>query len=77
MKLVKVTSNGRITLPASLRKKYRLHPGRKVKFELAEDGIRIISLVTKEEIQANIGFLGTKGRLLKALMEEKTREYII
>lgn len=31
-------------------------------------------LVTREEIHKNIGFLGTGGKLLKALMEEKKIE---
>ncbi len=75
MKLVKVTTNGRVTIPAELGKKYKLLPGRKVKFELDEDGIRIIPLVTKKEIQANIGFLRIKGKcLLKAIKEEKNLE---
>lgn len=74
MKLVKVTANGRVTIPAALRKKYRLHPGRKVKFEANNDRIEIIPLVTPEDIKANIGFLGTKGKLLKSLMEEKRFE---
>jgi AbrB family looped-hinge helix DNA binding protein len=74
MKFTRLTTNGRVTLPAELRKKYGLTAGRKVKFVLAEDGIRIIPLGVKEEIQANIGFLGTKGKLLKALMEEKKLE---
>jgi AbrB family looped-hinge helix DNA binding protein len=81
MKLVKLTTNGRVTIPAPLRKKYELHPGRKVNFVLAEDGIQIIPLGTPEEIQANIGFLGAtsqrpgkKGKLLKALMKEKGLE---
>lgn len=30
--------------------------------------------ITREEIYKNIGFLGTKGDLLKALMEEKKIE---
>jgi AbrB family looped-hinge helix DNA binding protein len=59
MKFSRLTTNGRVTIPAPLRKKYGLHTGRKVKFELEEDCIRIIPLVTKEKIQANIGFLGT------------------
>jgi AbrB family looped-hinge helix DNA binding protein len=50
MKLAKVTTNGRVTIPAVLRKKYKLLPGRKVKFELEEDGIVIIPLATPEEI---------------------------
>ncbi len=74
MKLAKVTSNGRITIPTELREKYNLNPGRRVNFETIEDGILIIPLVTPEEIKANIGFLGTKGKFLKALMKEKKRE---
>lgn len=74
MKIVKVTNNGRITLPTELWKKYGLYAGRKVKFEACEDGFKIIPLVTKEEIKANVGFLGTKGKLLKVLREEKGKE---
>lgn len=74
MKLAKVTTNGRVTIPAKLRKKYGLTPGRRVKLEATEDGIRIIPRATAEEIKANIGFLNTKGKLLKALMEEKKLE---
>ena len=73
MKLGKVTTNGRVTIPFSLRKKYSLTSDRKVKFEAAEDGIRIILLATPEEINANIGFLGTNGKLLKTLMDEKKK----
>jgi len=74
MKIYKLTINGLITIPARLRKKYGLTPGRKVKFEPIEDGIKIIPLATPEEIRANIGFLGMKGKMLKSLMEEKKIE---
>jgi AbrB family looped-hinge helix DNA binding protein len=74
MKISKLTTNGRITIPAPLRKKYGLTPGRRVKFETAGDGIEIIPLATPEEIRANAGFLGMKGKLLKSLLKEKKRE---
>jgi len=74
MKLLRVTSNGRVTIPVSLREMFGFHPGRKVKFESDEDGIRIIPLVTKEEIRANAGFLEMKGRILKSFKEEKKKE---
>ena len=74
MKLVKVTKNGRITIPAELRKKYNLSPGRRVRFTEEGSGIVITPLATPEEIKANIGFLGMKGKLLKSLMKEKQRE---
>jgi len=34
----------------------------------------IKKIMTKEDISKNAGFLKTKGKLLKALMEEKKRE---
>ena len=71
MKISKLSTNGRVTIPAALRKKYGLSPGRKVKFELEEDGVLIIPLATPEEIKANAGILRMKGKLLKSLMEEK------
>ena len=74
MKFLKVTTNGRVTIPASLRKKYKLTTGRRIHLIDDEDSIRIIPLATSEELKANIGFLGLKGKLLKALMEEKKRE---
>ena len=74
MLYAKVTNTGKITIPAELRKKYKLTPGRKVKFVIEEDGIKLIPLVTPEEIEANKGFLGTKGKLLKSLMEEKNNK---
>lgn len=74
MKFSKVTTNGRVTIPAAIRKKYGLTPGRRVKFKIVEDGIILIPLVTKDEIKTNAGFLGMKGKLLKSLMEDKERE---
>ena len=74
MKLSKLTTNGSVTIPAPLRKKYGLNTGIRVKFETTEDGIKIIPLTTPEEVKANIGFLETKGELLKALMAEKKLE---
>ena len=74
MKFLKLSSGGRITVPAALREKYNLQPGARVRFIEEKDGIKILPLVTAEEIKANVGFLGTKGKLLKSLREEKRRE---
>lgn len=70
----KLTTNGRVTIPAELRKKYNLNPGTRVNFVADEDGILIIP-VTHETIRTNVGSLGIKGKsLVKALMEEKKIE---
>ncbi len=68
-----VTSKGQLVIPAKLRKKFGIKTGTRVNFFEERDGIKIIP-VTKEIIEANKGFLGTKGKLLKSLMEEKKKE---
>jgi AbrB family looped-hinge helix DNA binding protein len=73
MKLFKVTSGGRVTIPAKLRQKYNFKPGTRVNFVVEGDGIKMIPL-TKETIKDNAGFLKMRGKLLKSLMEEKKRE---
>ncbi|MDZ7625520.1 MAG: hypothetical protein U5J96_13890 [Ignavibacteriaceae bacterium] len=89
MKFSRLTTNGRITLPASCGKGRTLSR-KESKIEADDNGIKIIPLVTMEEVEENIGFLGTtsqrppggedvgflgtKGRLLKFLMKEKLWE---
>ena len=68
-----VTSKGQLVIPSKLRKKFGIKPGTRVNFLEENDGIKIIP-VTPEIIDANKGFLGTGGKLLKALMEEKKKE---
>ncbi len=74
MKASKITSNGRVTIPADLRKKYRLTLGTRVNLIEEKEGVKIIP-VTNETIRVNVEFLGIKGKsLLKTLMEEKKIE---
>jgi AbrB family looped-hinge helix DNA binding protein len=79
MKILKVTSDGRVTIPAELRKKYNLLPGTRVNLFEEDDGIKIVpqmnESITSENIKTNKGFLRTKGKLLKYLMEEKKIEH--
>lgn len=74
MIISRITSEGRLTIPIELRKKFNLSPGRKVKFETTEDSVRIIPMATAEEIKENAGLLEMKGKLLEALMTGKKSE---
>ena len=69
-----VTTGGNLVIPPKLRKKYGLKKGSKVFFSSEKDGIKVYIPITSHTIQENIGFLGTRGKLLKILMEEKRRE---
>ncbi len=68
-----VTSKGQLVIPSKLRRRFGIKPGTRVNFFEEKDGIKIIP-ITEEVITSNKGFLGTKGKLLRALMEEKKKE---
>ena len=68
-----VTIKGQMVIPSRLRKKYKIKNGTRIQLEEEGDGIKLIP-ITPELIRSKAGFLGTKGKLLKALMEEKKRE---
>lgn len=68
-----VTTKGQLVIPSKMRRKYGIKPRTRINFFEEKDGIKIIP-VTPEIIDANKGFLGTGGKLLKALMEEKKKE---
>jgi len=68
-----VTTKGQLVILSKLRRRFGIKPGTRVNFFEDGDGIKIVP-VTAETIHANIGFLKTEGKLLKALMEEKKKE---
>ena len=74
MKLGSVTLKGQLTIPQKLLKKYGIKPGTKIICRDEGNGIKIISAVTTEEVDLNIGFMKTKGNLKKELMTEKKIE---
>lgn len=73
MKISKLTTNGRLTIPADIRNRYDIKPGTHVHFVDENDGIKIIP-ITNKTIFKNVGFLNTNGALLKSLMQEKKIE---
>jgi len=68
-----VTSKGQVVIPSKLRHKYGIKNGTRVHFYEINGEIRLVP-VTPELIDKNIGLLGTRGKLMRALMEEKKRE---
>ena len=68
-----VSVKGQVVIPACLRKKYGIKRGSHITF-YEKGGEIIIRPLTDEYIRAIAGIAGTKGKLLKALQEEKSRE---
>ncbi len=73
MKTSIVTSKGQVVIPSKLRRKYGIKNGTRIHFYEVNGEMRIVP-VTPELIDKNIGLLGTKGKLMRALQEEKKRE---
>lgn len=68
-----VTSKGQVVIPSKLRRKYGIKSGTLVHFYEDNGEMRLVP-VTPELIDKNIGLLGTKGKLMRSLLEEKKRE---
>lgn len=73
MESTKATNKGFVLIPSKMRKKYKIKEGTIINLKEEADGIKLVPF-TPEYIRANVGFMGTKGKLLKALMEEKKIE---
>jgi AbrB family looped-hinge helix DNA binding protein len=68
-----VTVKGQIVIPSRLRRKFGIKKGTQV-YLYDKDGEIIIRPITDEYIHSMAGAAGTKGKLLKALMDVKAKE---
>jgi AbrB family looped-hinge helix DNA binding protein len=68
-----VTVKGQVVIPARLRRRFGIKKGTQV-YLYEREGEIILRPITDEYIRMMAGMTGTKGRLLKALMEEKVKE---
>jgi AbrB family looped-hinge helix DNA binding protein len=68
-----VTAKGQVVIPAKLRRKFGIKKGTQV-YLYDREGEIVIKPITDEYIEKMAGMAGTKGKLLKALMEEKAKE---
>ena len=73
METIMVTTSKVLEIPPRLAKMYGIRKGIQIHFVEERDHIKIYP-ITKEVIDRNIGFLGTNGKLLKALWAEKKKE---
>lgn len=68
-----VTVKGQVVIPSRLRRRFGIKKGTQV-YLYEREGEIVLKPITDEYIRAMAGMAGTKGRLLKALMEEKAKE---
>ena len=68
-----VTVKGQIVVPAKIRRKFGIRKGTKIAF-IEQHGKLIIQPLDKSYFDSLAGVLGTEGKLLKSLMEDKKKE---
>ena len=68
-----VTVKGQVVIPSRLRRRFGIKKGTQV-YLYERDGEIVIRPVTDEYLRSLAGITGTKGKLLKALRDEKARE---
>ena len=68
------TSNGRIVIPSSIRRKFGIREGTRIQITVNDDETEIIlTPITREYVHSLRGKFKGKG-LMKALMAEKKRK---
>jgi AbrB family looped-hinge helix DNA binding protein len=68
-----VTVKGQIVIPSKLRRKFGIKKGTQV-YVYERAGEIVIKPITDDYIRSMAGMARTKGKLLKALMNEKAKE---
>jgi AbrB family looped-hinge helix DNA binding protein len=69
-----VTSKGQIVIPSKLRRRFGIKRGTQVCL-YERDGEIVVRALTDEYLRGLAGITGTKGKLLKALKNEKAKEH--
>jgi len=73
MPIVTSTIKGQIVIPAEIRAKFNIRKGTQV--NVYEDGNRIIvEPITHDLIEEGRGMLKTRGKILRALVEDRRKE---
>jgi AbrB family looped-hinge helix DNA binding protein len=68
-----VTVKGQVVIPSKLRRRFGIKRGTQVYF-YEREGEMVIRPVTDEYLRSLAGITETRGKLLKALMDEKAKE---
>jgi AbrB family looped-hinge helix DNA binding protein len=68
-----VTVKGQVVVPANIRRKFGIKKGTKIAF-IEQNGKLLIQPLDKNYFESLAGILGTEGKMLKSLMDDKKRE---
>lgn len=68
-----VTIKGQIVVPVKIRRKFGIKKGTKIAF-VEQNGKLMIQPLDKSYFESLAGILGTEGKMLKSLMQDKKKE---
>jgi len=68
-----MTGKGQIVIPSKLRRRFNMKKGTKLYIEERGDEL-VLKAVTPEYFEKMAGVLQTKGKLSKALLEERSKD---
>ena len=73
MAVVRSTVKGQVLIPAEIRRRFNIRRG--TSLNVYADAERIyLEPVSEDLVEESKGFLSTRGRVLKALLADRTRE---
>ncbi|GBE13289.1 spoVT / AbrB like domain protein [bacterium BMS3Bbin14] len=73
MAVTTLTLKGQVVIPASLRKKMKIHQGTRLKVE-EKNGKIIMEPLPDDLVSSGRGLLKSKGRVLQALLQDRADE---
>jgi len=76
MSIVTSTIKGQIVIPAKIRARFKIKKGTQV--NVYDDGKRIIvEPIADDPIEEGRGMLKTRGKILRALVEDRKKEAVL
>jgi AbrB family looped-hinge helix DNA binding protein len=75
MYILKTLSKGQIVIPAEIRKKYNIEPGKEI-FLMEYGGIIYLIPPVKDAIKSACGILASEPSLSDMLLKERKNEFI-
>ena len=71
-----VTIKGQIVVPVKIRRRFGISKGTKIAF-IEKEGKLILQPLNKNYFESLAGIVGTDGKMLKSLMEDKKKERVL
>jgi len=73
MNKIMVSAKGQVVIPAKIRRRHKIRKGTRLYLEERGDEL-VLTVLSPDYIKGLAGILPTKGKLSKALLQERARD---